>query len=604
MLRRASTWRLKNLFNFTDVTFLWTIIALIGGFIALDVAASYYALEANLRFQASSYARLVAEHAEAVFKATDGALQYARNLAPPEALNDPRNLAPSMRDDIEARLKKIQQTSHGTVVSMTMTGADGYAFANSVGQPPGGNLGDRAYFLRLKAAADSQPVLSEAIYGRISKIWGVQMARRLESADNRFVGMVVANIGLAPAFSDFYANLNLPEGVSITLQDVESRLMVRYPVTEHAYGARLEAPESAIIARGGDNEITYRRASVIDQIPKIFVRRPLKRYPVQVSVGLPVSLYQDEWRRVALRDAGFMALLTAAAAAMTRLLRRRARMAEKLREANDHLKSAQENLVQSEKMAALGQLVAGVAHEINSPIGAAITAASMLVDETARFRAVARGAPLRRADFDAYMATSAEASEMILANLVRAADQVESFKQVAAGRARDEFEIFNLKCVLDDLAASLTPIWRRGGGRLTVDCPADVVMAGYPGALGQLVTILVFNSMDHGYPPDGGGVLTLRARPVEGGMIQLVYTDDGKGVPADLRAKAFEPFFTTRRAEGNTGLGLSIAYNLVCGRMGGDIILDPTHVGPGARFAIHVPRRGVPNAPKIISEKK
>lgn len=594
MLRRAAGWRLELQSNFTDVTILWSLVALVGGFLAFDVAGAYGVAEQNLRFQASSYARLVAEHAEAVFKATDGALLNARTLVPAPAKDAPRDMAPDQRHAVETELKKIQRTTQGAVVSMTMTDRDGYAFANTVGRAPGDNLGDRSYFQRLKTASDDAPVLSEAIFGRLSQVWGVQMARRLENSAgaDRFSGMVVANIGLASTFSDFYASLSLPDGASITLFDADYRLMVRYPATEQAYGMRVRMPEGPGVIQAADNELVYRRTSVIDRLPKIFVRRTLKLYPVQVAIGLPTDLYLEEWKRIALRDMSLMTAVVVAAAAMTRLLRRRARMERKLRQANNQLKTAQEHLVQSEKMAALGQLVAGVAHEINSPIGAAITAASMLVDETARFRNAAAGAPLRRADFDAFMAVSAEASDIILANLVRAAEQVDSFKQVAAGRARDGLESFNLKTVLDDLATSLTPIWRRGGGKMTVDCPSDIEMTGYPGALGQLVTILVFNSMDHGYPPGGGGRLTLTARPIGADLVELVYADDGKGISPDLRCKAFEPFFTTRRAEGNTGLGLSIAYNLVCGRMGGDIALGDA--GPGARFIVRLPRQSPP----------
>ena len=283
-------------------------------------------------------------------------------------------------------------------------------------------------------------------------------------------------------------------------------------------------------------------------------------------------------------------------AAMDFFLAEIARREEDLRAAKDaaehalaELSRTQDSLIQAEKMAALGQLVAGVAHEINTPLGNALTSASYLADETGRIRQTIQNGPLRRADFDHYLATATETGDILLANIGRAADLVHSFKQVAVDQSTDERRLFDLRQYLDEVVQSLKPAWRKGGHQVTVECPPGIVIDGPPGAWSQAVTNLVMNSLTHAYDEGQTGTLSIRAVET-GGVVELTYADDGRGIPAANRDKIFDPFFTTRRGAGSTGLGLHIVFNLVTRTLGGRIDLEPPAPGTtGCRFRITVP---------------
>ncbi|MCW2245373.1 signal transduction histidine kinase [Azospirillum fermentarium] len=283
-------------------------------------------------------------------------------------------------------------------------------------------------------------------------------------------------------------------------------------------------------------------------------------------------------------------------AAMDFFLAEIARREEDLRTAKNaaehalaELSRTQDSLIQAEKMAALGQLVAGVAHEINTPLGNALTSASYLADETGRIKQTFHSGPLRRADFDRYLSTATETGEILLANIGRAADLVHSFKQVAVDQSTDERRRFDLRQYLDEVVQSLKPAWRKGGHQVTVDCPPGIEIDGPPGAWSQTITNLVMNSLIHAYEEGQTGTLSIRAVET-GGTVELTYADDGRGIPAANRDKVFDPFFTTRRGAGSTGLGLHIVFNLVTRTLGGRIDLEPPAPGTaGCRFRITAP---------------
>ncbi len=274
------------------------------------------------------------------------------------------------------------------------------------------------------------------------------------------------------------------------------------------------------------------------------------------------------------------------------------RREEDLRAAKDaaehalaELSRTQDSLIQSEKMAALGQLVAGVAHEINTPLGNALTSASYLADETERIATTFRTGPLRRSEFDRYLSTATETNDILLANIGRAADLVHSFKQVAVDQSTDERRCFHLRHYLDEVMQSLKPAWRKGGHQVIVECPPDIEIDGPPGAWSQIITNLVMNSLVHAYDEGQAGTLSIRVTLAGGGDVELVYADDGRGIPAASRDKVFDPFFTTRRGAGSTGLGLHIVYNLITRTLGGRIDLEsPPPGSTGCRFRIVAPR--------------
>ncbi len=256
--------------------------------------------------------------------------------------------------------------------------------------------------------------------------------------------------------------------------------------------------------------------------------------------------------------------------------------------AHEQLKAAQASLVQAEKLASLGQLVAGVAHEINTPLGVALTSSTFLGEQTTALSALAAAGKMRRSDFDQFLADARETLTLLASNIARAADLVQSFKQVAVDQTSDERRRFDLKHRLEEIVVSLSPAWKKAGHRLELDCAAGIELESYPGVLSQIVTNLVMNSLIHAFEPGRSGAMALQVRRQGGGAVELVYSDDGRGIPAEHRSRVFDPFFTTRRGAGSTGLGLHIVFNLVTGKLGGSIELGSGE-GAGTRFTLRIP---------------
>ncbi|MGB0389337.1 MAG: hybrid sensor histidine kinase/response regulator, partial [Ardenticatenaceae bacterium] len=249
-----------------------------------------------------------------------------------------------------------------------------------------------------------------------------------------------------------------------------------------------------------------------------------------------------------------------------------------------HLQATQKQLIESEKMAALGNLVAGVAHEINTPLGVGITAASTLDRETDFFiNASKKG--LKRAILTDYIHTARQSSHLILTNLRRAADLVDSFKQVAVDQTTVEKRYFYLKKYLKSILRSLGPKLSRHHVEINGD--EKIRLYSYPGALSQVITNLVMNSLTHAYQQGQKGELRIQLTQQEQQLL-ITYADDGCGIPSKDLEKIFEPFFTTARQRGGTGLGLHIVYNLVTQKLGGTISCESIE-GVGTKFVLILP---------------
>lgn len=260
-----------------------------------------------------------------------------------------------------------------------------------------------------------------------------------------------------------------------------------------------------------------------------------------------------------------------------------------LRDANDELRNAlqrltetQQQLLETEKLAALGSLVAGVAHEINTPLGVGVTAASHLHDEAERLAAIVTKGEVSAADLRRFSEHTKEGAEIVLRNLKRADVLVKSFKQVAVEQSSEDVRSVNLDQCISDIVITLGPSLRHGAHRVEVDCPPRLEMRTSPGALYQIITNLIVNSVTHGFAPDKPGRIHI-ALSENGGEVQLDYRDDGRGMSEEVRAHVFDPFFTTRRGQGGSGLGMHIVYNLVAQALKGKIAL---HTAPGE--GVHV----------------
>ncbi|MBK3803929.1 PAS domain S-box protein, partial [Azospirillum brasilense] len=254
------------------------------------------------------------------------------------------------------------------------------------------------------------------------------------------------------------------------------------------------------------------------------------------------------------------------------------------------LKETQASLIQAEKMASLGQLVAGVAHEVNTPIGITITGASQLALQFEELtRQLAAGA-IKKSEFQRFLADGGEMARLILSNSTRAADLVQSFKMVAVDQSSDERRRFELRTYIGELLRSLRPVYKDVAGLdISVDSPDELELDGYPGALSQILTNLVLNALTHAFTPHHPGRLTIAARLLPQDQVELTVADDGLGIPSDILPKIFDPFFTTRRGSGGSGLGLHIVYNLVTGTLRGTITVQSIP-GEGTRFTLRFPR--------------
>ncbi len=259
----------------------------------------------------------------------------------------------------------------------------------------------------------------------------------------------------------------------------------------------------------------------------------------------------------------------------------------------EQLQATQTQLVESEKMAALGSLVAGVAHEINTPLGIGVTASSTLVDKIQQLRQIYDSGQMKRSQLEKFLQTASQSSQIILNNLNRAAELIQSFKQVAVDQSSESRRRFKLYAYLEETLTALRPKFK--GTQHTVQIQGDesLILDSYPGALSQIITNLVINSLLHAYSQEDRGSIVIDFQSAcssygKAEEIILSYTDDGMGIPADSKSKIFDPFFTTKRGQGGSGLGLHLVYNLVTQKLQGTIACS-SQVGKGTKFTISLP---------------
>jgi len=258
------------------------------------------------------------------------------------------------------------------------------------------------------------------------------------------------------------------------------------------------------------------------------------------------------------------------------------------------LRETQHSLIQAEKMASLGGLVAGVAHEINTPVGIGLTGASTLAVETDRIRQLYRAEDMSQEEFEAYLDIAQRSAQLLMSNMERAASLIQSFKQVAVDQVSDERRRFDLASYIAEILASLHPALRkRGGIEVQVECPAGLEIDGYPGALSQVLTNLVLNALNHAFTPEQPGRISLIVDCPDPAVVRLRVADNGQGIPPAHLGRIFDPFFTTRRGQGGSGLGLHIVYNIVTGTLKGGIAVE-SEEGGGTTFSITFPRIAEP----------
>jgi signal transduction histidine kinase len=253
------------------------------------------------------------------------------------------------------------------------------------------------------------------------------------------------------------------------------------------------------------------------------------------------------------------------------------------------LRKTQDSLIEAEKLAALGGLVAGVAHEVNNPVGISLTVASSLARRCEVLADELERGELKRSRLAEFIQGNREAATQLVSNLQRAGELIQSFKQVAVDRSHIERRVFDLKELTEQVIASLRPGLNKSRVKLTFICEAGITMDSYPGPYGQVVTNIVLNAVAHGFEAGQSGSVEIRAAAEDADQVAIVFSDNGRGMPAEVRRRAFEPFFTTRRGQGGTGLGLHIVHNIVTGRLGGRISVS-SELDGGTTFRVLIPR--------------
>jgi signal transduction histidine kinase len=260
----------------------------------------------------------------------------------------------------------------------------------------------------------------------------------------------------------------------------------------------------------------------------------------------------------------------------------------RLAEAALHASETQRYLIETERLAALGGLVAGVAHEISSPIGTSLTVASTLMYRSADFTDQMASGQVRRTQLVEFADGCHGAAEQLVANLQRAGGLIQSFKQVAVDRSSDVRRAYDLKLATEQVIASVRSRLLKSQSSLAIEMASDIIMDSFPGPYGQVLTNLIFNAVTHGFTDGPGGHMLIKARRLGLEQVEITFSDDGRGIPEEVQRHVFDPFFTTSRAQGSTGLGLYIVHNLVTQQLGGRIRLVSAP-GKGTTISMTLP---------------
>lgn len=263
---------------------------------------------------------------------------------------------------------------------------------------------------------------------------------------------------------------------------------------------------------------------------------------------------------------------------------------EMLQKTLEILQTTQTQLVEHEKMAALGNLVAGMAHEINTPIGVGVTASSHISDTTDQLEKKFEDGAMTKQDFTNFIKDTKESNNIMLTNLGRAADLINSFKQIAVDQSSEELREFELCEYLQEVHNSLIPTFKKTKIKIDINCNEDVYIESYPGALAQILTNLMMNSLIHGYDEGEAGEIKINAFQDDKNNVILYYQDNGKGMDKNTLEKVFDPFFTTKRGNGGSGLGMHLLYNLITQKLLGNVHVE-SRLNHGVKFSINFPVR-------------
>ncbi|TDF38393.1 HAMP domain-containing histidine kinase [Alteromonadaceae bacterium M269] len=255
-----------------------------------------------------------------------------------------------------------------------------------------------------------------------------------------------------------------------------------------------------------------------------------------------------------------------------------------LAESMSTLQMAKDQLLESERMASLGGLVAGITHDVNTPLGVGVTAASFLDERVNRLKKAFDDKTLTSGTMDSFLTDAQQTTSLLLSNLYRASDLIASFKQVAVDQTSEAKRQINLKQYINEVLLSLAPSIKKTQHEITLECPDELIIDCAPGAIAQICTNLIMNSLIHGFKEGDKGTIKLDITS-ENEQVQIVYEDNGIGMSPTMLEKHFDAFFTTRRNLGGSGLGTHIIYNLVTQALHGEIVAE-SEQGKGLKYTI------------------
>ena len=260
---------------------------------------------------------------------------------------------------------------------------------------------------------------------------------------------------------------------------------------------------------------------------------------------------------------------------------------QELLDALEQVHQYQSQVIQSEKMASLGQMVAGVAHEVNTPIGLGVTASTMLSDKIDEINLALENQTLSAKKLARFLSESKENTEIIYRNLSRAADLISSFKQVAVDQSADSIRKIEVASFLREVILSLHPTLKKANHEIEVNCDDNLAIKTKPGPINQIIINLIMNSLIHGFKNTDSGRIVISVE-CKANKCRITYFDNGRGIEEKIKQKIFDPFVTTRRGEGGSGLGMHLVYNLVTQALNGNIEVE-SELGEGAEFIIEFP---------------
>ena len=497
-------------------------------------------------------------------KNKEDATRFIKTIANIVSFNSQLSLSSNQRNDLNdflSTLKKIQEISNIHVYRLNdeSNKLEYFVSFNQQGVPP-----IAPQFEKIKQ-------LSNAIFTDDIVEFGLPV---LNPSTSEHIGFVYLRMQLPSYNANFLslANYNIAAGILISLIALFTSLML---------SQRILSPINAFVKNIKD--ITYNRnfnvqvdtpqlmemAPLANSVNNMLghINRRIQKYATEEAEMSEINLSLEEknlLRTQALRDVN-----------------------QELLDALEQVHLYQSQVIQSEKMASLGQMVAGVAHEVNTPIGLGVTASTMMTDRIEDMKAELEAQTLSAKKLSKFLDESKENTQIIYRNLSRAADLISSFKQVAVDQTADTIRSVKFKELLSEIIMSLHPTLKKSNHEVLINCDADLAADTKPGPLNQIIINLIMNSIIHGFESMEAGVIEISVS-IKRNRCKIEVSDNGKGIEEKIKQKIFDPFVTTKRGEGGSGLGMHLVYNLVTQALNGSIEVE-SELGNGAHFVIEFP---------------